>query len=79
MKIKNCPHCCGKSYLNANYSYKIHGYFVFVKCDICGAQGKIFLSKDNPEDVKWNNQGCRNAVDAWNMRNGVPEYDPYDF
>ena len=79
MKIKPCPHCGGVAYLNANYSYKISRYFVFVKCDVCGAQGKVTACKESPDESDWNNTACRNAVDAWNMRNGMPEYDPYDF
>ena len=46
--IKTCPHCGGMSWLNSNYSFKSRKYFVFVKCDICGAQGKIYLSPENP-------------------------------
>ena len=67
-KIKPCPHCGGVSYLNSNYSYKARTYFVFVKCDICGSQGKIYSSADEPAAVEWNNEACDSAVEAWNMR-----------
>jgi len=66
--IKTCPHCGGLSYLNSNYSYKTRSYFVFVKCDICGAQGKATTSQEEPASVDWNNESCSRAVEAWNMR-----------
>lgn len=66
--IKTCPHCGGNAYLNQNYSYKARSYFVFVKCDICGAQGKIYNSREEPAAADWNNTACNDAVSAWNMR-----------
>ena len=66
--IKTCPHCGGTACLNANYSYKTRTYFVFVKCDICGAQGKIYNSTEEPAAAEWNNNACIDAVKAWNMR-----------
>ena len=66
--IKGCPHCGGEALLNSNYSYKYRSYFVFVKCDICGAQGKIYKSDTEPAADEWNNQSCTDAVKAWNMR-----------
>ena len=68
--IKNCPHCAGVSYLNSNYSYKTRCYFVFVKCEICGATGKTTASKENPAAENWQSDACERAVEAWNMRNG---------
>lgn len=67
-RLKPCPHCGGTGCLNANYSYKIRSYFVFVKCDICHAQGKSYRSEDNPDEVDWQNAACLDAVKAWNMR-----------
>ena len=66
--IKPCPHCGGAAYLTQNYSYKCRGYFVFVKCDICGAQGKIYNSPEEPAAEDWNSQPCNDAIGAWNMR-----------
>lgn len=66
--IKPCPHCGGVAYLNSNYSYRRRTFFVFVKCDICGSQGKIYNSQDEPNEVDWNNRSCIDAVTAWNMR-----------
>jgi hypothetical protein len=66
--ILPCPHCAGTACIHANYSYKIRRYFVFVKCDICGAQGKIFTSEEEPAAEDWNNAACIDAVNAWNMR-----------
>lgn len=66
--IKPCPHCGGIAYLTQNYSYRSRTYFVFVRCDICGAQGKIYNSPEEPAAAGWNNQPCDDAVTAWNMR-----------
>lgn len=67
-EIKRCPHCGGKASLNSAYSYKIRNFFVYVKCDICGAQGKSFLTAENPAAEDWNSGPCRDALNAWNMR-----------
>ncbi len=68
MKIKPCPHCGGPAFLNQNYSYRKRTYFVFVKCEMCGAQGKIYHSDEEPAAAEWNNQACDRAIVAWNMR-----------
>lgn len=65
-----CPHCGGTACLNTKYSWKIKGWIVFAKCDVCGAQGKVYLSPDDPEEEDWNNRPCRDAAAAWNMRTG---------
>lgn len=72
VQLKYCPHCNGTASLNANYSYKTRCYFVFAKCDICGAQGKIFKCDENPAELGWNSQPCNDAVAAWNMRAHEP-------
>ena len=66
--LKGCPHCGGLAVLASNYSYKARSYFVFVKCDICGAQGKIYNSDTEPAADEWHNTACNAAVAAWNMR-----------
>ena len=67
-RIKPCPHCGGVSYLNSNFSYKTRSYFIFVKCEICGATGKTAGSKENPAADDWQSDACERAVEAWNMR-----------
>ena len=69
MDIKTCPHCNGVGYIEQNYSHKLRCYFVFVKCDVCGAQGKIYRSDSDAEFDNWDNIACRSAVMAWNLRN----------
>lgn len=76
MKIKKCPFCDGSACLTANYSYKCRSYFVYVKCDICGAQGKIYKSEEDPSADKWDNAACNDAVNAWNMRTAERDADP---
>lgn len=70
--IKPCPHCGGTALLNANYSYKTRSYFVFVKCEICGATGKTTTSQEEPAAAGWNNPACNTAIEGWNMRTYEP-------
>lgn len=63
--IRRCPHCGGNGYLTSNYSYKSRSWFVYVKCDICGAQGKIYNSTEEPDDTS---TAAQSAIVAWNMR-----------
>ena len=65
MEIKTCTHCGGSSELTYNYSHYARSYFVFVKCSICGSQGKIYNTEEEPEQ---NSKACIDAVKAWNMR-----------
>ena len=66
--IKPCPHCAGNAELWANYNRKINGYFVFVKCSLCGAQGRIYMSRKNPEFYGWDIDPCLYALESWNQR-----------
>lgn len=66
--IKKCPHCGGLAVLNSNYSWSFKSHFVYVKCNICGAQGKSYFSEDTPDEVGWDNLACNDAINAWNMR-----------
>lgn len=70
IEIKPCPHCGGAAWLTQNYNSKTHAYFVFVKCECCGAQGKIYNSPEEPTSADWTNAACKAAVRAWNMRTG---------
>ena len=74
MDLETCPHCGGEATLRANYSGKYCAYMIFVKCDICGAQGKTVKSYDDPRAKAWDNVECWTAINAWNMRKG-PDYD----
>ena len=74
MYIKPCPHCNGKAYLTQSYSARSSTWFVFVKCNICGAQSKAYKSKEEPAE-DWQSDNCQDAVTAWNMRNGVKDED----
>lgn len=69
-QIKCCPHCGGTGSLNSNYSYKTRSYFVFVKCGVCGATGKVYGSTADPARMEWDSQACNDAIAAWNMRIG---------
>ena len=67
-EIKPCPHCGGSASLYSGYSRRHRDYFVYVRCDICGAQGKLYGSSEDPAAVEWANDACTDAVKAWNMR-----------
>lgn len=73
MYIETCPHCGGESTLTANYSYKTRSYFVFVKCNLCGAQGKSYVSPQDPNEVTWDNEACNHAIAAWNKRTPIKD------
>ena len=73
--LKSCPFCGGMAALYANYSRKCRRYFVFAKCELCGSQGKICSSNEDPEEVDWNNKACNSAVNAWNTRTNGAEHD----
>lgn len=77
--IKTCPNCGGSSCLTQSYSYKSRLYFAYVKCSICGAQGKVFASKEEPAAEDWDNEACNGAIDAWNMRTGANNDEDKDF
>lgn len=68
MKLKYCPHCGGEAELCGNYSKQTRSYFVFCKCTICGSQGKIYNTVEDPEGIGWSDYACQSAVKAWNMR-----------
>lgn len=68
MQVKLCPHCGGTACLNASYGYRTLTYFIYVKCDICGATGKTYTSATDPAIDNWENSACIDAVKAWNMR-----------
>lgn len=74
-QLKGCPHCGGHALLNSNYSYKARSYFVFVRCEICGAQGKIYNSDTDPAATNWDDPQCRAAAAAWNMRTNEQQQD----
>ena len=68
MELKECPHCGGEAFLNANYSQKISRFFIFAKCEECGATGGTTCTKDDPQRYGWNLPACKRAITAWNMR-----------
>ena len=70
MEIKPCPFCGSESVYIRQRHVRIRNYWmVFVQCDFCKAQGRIFESGRKPaSESNWENEACENAVRAWNMR-----------
>lgn len=66
--LKRCPFCGGNGDINRRWSNKNKVYFTFVRCEICGAQGKPFTEIDRNNGLDWETEACYSAVMAWNMR-----------
>lgn len=66
--IKPCPFCGGTGCLWSNYSGRYRQFFIYVRCDICGSQGKTYACKEDPELNGWSDKACNDAIKAWNMR-----------
>ena len=65
--IKPCPFCGGMAILDSNYNYSKHLYYVSVKCDTCGAQGKAYKQIETPK-TGLGPEAFRLAINAWNTR-----------
>lgn len=71
IRIKKCPFCNGDAFLEARYTKKHNCYFVFVRCEICGATSKTVTDNNDPEENEWNDHACNCAIRAWNMRSST--------
>lgn len=67
--LKPCPFCGGRASLRNNYNTKHRGFYVYAKCDICGAQSKSFFSLEDPAEIQ--GEEIKAAAEAWNMRKGA--------
>lgn len=67
-KIKTCPHCGGQAFLNMNFSHKWNCWYVAVRCDSCGAQGRSYRTDKDPTNAPEESLSCKNAIRGWNMR-----------
>lgn len=67
--MKNCPFCNGEPTLFSTRGK--YGYFVFIKCDLCGAQGKTFKMGETREENWQDSVEAQNAIKMWNMRAGT--------
>lgn len=65
--LKPCPHCGGEANIINCYSPVRKRIFVYVKCAVCGAQGKTFTTGKNAE-MGENNPANKYAANAWNIR-----------
>lgn len=75
MIIKNCPHCGGEGFLTQDYNSRLCSYFIYVKCNICGAQGKVVYDRTSAANKDWNTTSCDRALAAWNMRTNEPNQE----
>lgn len=69
-KVKICPFCGGQACLHSIYEREPDLYYVFIRCTICGAEGKKIPSWERPAECEWSNNPCDLASAAWNMRIG---------
>ena len=66
--IERCPFCGGEADFAFREAKSVKkGGIVFVKCENCGAQSKVYES-ENPAWYDWDNAACRYAAAAWNRR-----------
>ena len=70
MELKHCPFCGGEADIWRMYGK--YGYFMVVKCSVCGASGKTFMDgredKDDGDPTLWETVAARRAAEAWNRR-----------
>lgn len=75
-ELKPCPFCGGNT-ANIYRKWGRNGWFIFAKCDVCGASsktiglGKNFIEPENESefwDVPCVMLACDTAAQAWNMR-----------
>lgn len=65
--IKKCPFCGGDGELTQRLNARAGNYFVFVSCNLCNAQSKVFSSEDDAFKSGKKSKACEKAVKAWNM------------
>ena len=71
LPLKRCPHCGGRAQMEVHYIKSRDQYYVYVKCEVCGAQGTLCKTVIDPLNDEG---GCFNfAAAAWNMRTNEEE------
>lgn len=61
MKIKRCPYCGGRGYMEILHDRQLGKIVCFIKCEVCGASGmRIPATHNSSEFVR--------AIACWNMR-----------
>ena len=69
IEIKKCPFCGSDDASLEQRLNRFGNVMVFVKCAMCGAQGKIVDGRrEIPSEHEWETDACYTAVRAWNMR-----------
>ena len=66
-ELKPCPFCGGEAETWCQPGK--HGLFVFVKCDICGAQTRVRSAEDfDDDDEFWAQPAVIHVKKLWNSR-----------
>ncbi len=78
VRLEPCPFCgCEVSGISSRYG--LNGLFLFVQCDVCGAESKKFgvgryANVPDEDNEFWGcekvQQAVRKVQNAWNMRRG---------
>ena len=71
MEVKGCPFCGENEMIelrSRRCSARYMGWIVFVTCEMCGAQSKVFSCSEDPPESEWQNDACYKAIKAWNRR-----------
>ena len=74
LTLTECPFCGSDNVLfyeskNRSRYYKYgNGYFVYVKCDTCGAQSRSVWAHEQPSENNWDISATRDVAMLWNAR-----------
>ena len=72
--MKDCPFC-GSSDIYIHVKPAIYDSITFVKCNLCGAQTRIFKYQSECSEVDESDYGVISAKDAWNRRSNTERKD----
>ena len=69
-ELKPCPFCGGTATIDSNYAYNTKTYFLFGRCEDCGAKGKVYAVNESIiEDMPYSaTNAYRLAMKSWNKR-----------
>lgn len=66
--IKKCPFCNGNADIYTKKDEKNVGFFVVVRCNVCGASAKPYYESGYFDKEVWKCSATIDAIEAWNLR-----------
>lgn len=67
-ELKPCPFCGGTATFFVKKSKNKTLWYIYVKCDFCGAQSKTMFTETDPKPLNFQTWDCSAAIDFWNNR-----------